>query len=255
MLRIIRVIGIVIFALLIGLSANALTEMYESGQLLEKYNSARKSNITLLGISVLALASLGYFELTRGRRIAARRGYGAKNYTANNEKKQVESQESTDIYAAPETDEGWQNRRTRGSGSHRKQDMDMTHIWMSMLRICCAILPILYLGLLLLSLIKIDPQSPAAWFIPTLTSFIILFSLVTAFGLFAKKPWGMTLGYILAVFNLLIFPIGTAIGLFLLMGLVGATPLFEVSPSDKRRRRKLKAKMKEARRRKHATVL
>ena len=91
MLRIIRVIGIVIFALLIGLSANALTEMYESGQLLEKYNSARKSNITLLGISVLALAILGYFELTRGRRLAARRGYGGKSYNSDSEKNHVES--------------------------------------------------------------------------------------------------------------------------------------------------------------------
>ncbi|MEE9367443.1 MAG: hypothetical protein V3V05_01125 [Pontiella sp.] len=222
---------------------------------MEKYNSARKTNITLLGISMIALISLGFFELTRGRRVAARRGYSGTAYKPDANEDMTEGLDSTNIYAAPKIDEGWQDRRMRGSGSRKNQQLDMTNVWMSMLRICCAIMPILYLGLLLICVLKIDPQSPSAWFIPMITSFVILFSLITAFGLFAKKIWGLTLGYILAIFNLLIFPIGTTLGMFLLMGLVGATPLFEVSSSDRKRKRKEKAKKKAAKKRVSAAVI
>ena len=243
MLRTLRIIGIVVFALLVGISANSLREMQETGTLLEKYNSSRKANITLLGFSFLSVGILGYFELSRIRRLTERRGYGGSAYSAT-EEKEVDGLDSASIYAAPATIDGWQGRRTRGSKSRHKEPMEMVSVWMGMLRVCCVLLPVLYVGLLLLSLMKIDSENTAAWLLPTLFSALTVFSLITAFGLFAKKGWGMTLGYLLAICNLLVFPFGTTIGLFLLMGLVGSSSLFIIPSSERRRQARRKAARK-----------
>jgi len=239
-----RVTGIVIFALLVGVSANSLYDMHESGQLLEKYNSSRKSNITLLGVSILALGVLGFFELTRVRRTEARRGYGGSAYDSDPEDA-VDGLDTTSIYAAPKTMDAWQGRRTHASKSRsRKQQFEMTDVWMGLLRICCIVLPLLYLGLLVINLIRMNAAEGVVWLLPTVFSALIFLSLVTAFGVFRKKGWGMSLGYVLAICNLLVFPFGTAIGLFLLMGLVGSTPLFAVPASERRRNARRKAAKK-----------
>jgi hypothetical protein len=106
------------------------------------------------------------------------------------------------------------------------------------------VLPVLYLGLMLMNLMKVDSEKGATWVFPAVFLALLVFSLFTALGLLRKKGWGMTMGYVLAICNLLVFPIGTAIGLFLLMGLVGATPLFEGSASERRSRARRKAEKK-----------
>jgi len=248
MLRILRIIGIVIFALLVGLSADSLRRMYETGQLMERYNSSRKSSLTLFSVSVLALSSLAYFELSRGRRQQLRRGYGAVRDSQNDDEDIVEGLDSTSIYAAPKTRDAWKGRRSGGSKSRSREQKDSANVWMGLLRICCAVFPLYFAGMLVVHIMKMDPQQELAWLLPSLFLSLTLFSVLTAFGVLAKKPWGLTLGYILAIVNLLVFPIGTAIGLFLLMGLVGSTPLFVVSARDKRRnaRRKSSGKSRAA---------
>ncbi len=75
MLRMLRILGIVVFASMIGFSANSLRKMHESGELLDKYNSQRKADITLLGVSFLAISALGYFEVSRVRRLGQWHGF------------------------------------------------------------------------------------------------------------------------------------------------------------------------------------
>ena len=235
MLRTLRIIGIVVFALLVGTSANSLRELHETGTLFEQYNSARKTNVTLLAFSLFSVGVLGYFELSRVRRVANRQRYGRSSRDAE-EEEVVSGLDTASIYAAPETLDGWQGRRTRGSKSRHKEPMEMVTVWMGLLRICCFILPVLYAALLVLSLMNADPENAVAWLIPTLFASLTLLSLVAASGLLAKKGWGMTLGYLLAICNLLVFPFGTALGLFLLMGLVGSTSLFATTSREHRRK-------------------
>ncbi len=121
MLRVIRIIGIVVFALLVGFSGNSLREMHENGELMERYNSGRKANITLLSVSVVGVVALSWFELVGARRRGKRPGYGVRHY--REEKAETPSdQDVTSIYSAPKSVDEWKSRRSsrgRPRGSSR----------------------------------------------------------------------------------------------------------------------------------------
>lgn len=242
MLRMLRITGIVIFAMLVGIAANNLWKMYENGNLTERYNSARKANITMMVFSVVAVGALGFFELSRIRRYSSRRGYGGARYTEDKEEQpKEEGLDSTSIYSAPPTIDAWQGRRTRSSKSRSKQKMEKSSIWMGLLRVCCVLMPLIYGGLLARNLLASSVTSELAWVLPAVYGWMVLLSAITAIGLMAKKTWGITLGYVLAICNLMIFPLGTALGLFLIMGLVGASAEFAVPEREKRRAARRKA--------------
>jgi hypothetical protein len=131
MLRVLRITGIITFAFLVGISANTLFEMHQRGSLLEKYNSSRKTNITLLGFSIFSLGALGYFEFSRIRRTAIRRGYGGSAYENEDDQDVDEGLDTTSIYSAPKTLDAWQGRRTHSAKSRSsRQQLDMTNVWM-----------------------------------------------------------------------------------------------------------------------------
>ena len=245
MLRVMRIIGIIIFACLVGLSANSLYEMYETGQLLDAYNSSRRSSLTLLGFSILALGVLGYFERKCVRKIMTRGiGFGRTRYDSEKEDV-VYEQDTTSIYAAPKTMDVWQGHRMNSlKPRNKKQKVAMTSVWMGILQICSVVFPLLYSGLLVRSLMKVDPENGLWWLFPSLFLALLIFSIFTGFGLMTKRAWGMQQGYLLAIFNLLIFPFGTAFGLFLLMGLVGSTELFAIPARERRRQAQNKASKK-----------
>lgn len=238
MLRGLRILGIIVFALLVTFSANTLKSMHESGALMDRYNHGRKANITLLAISVLAVGTLGWFELLSMRRRLIRRAYGERRYTDKREGEQVEGLDSTSIYASPETRDEWKVRRSSKSRQHRPRMADLkdqASFWMGLTRLCCVIMPILYLSLMGVRLINMDPTQEAAWLIPTGLGVLGAFSLIVAIGVFGLKTWGLSVGYVLAICNLVIFPYGTALGLFLLIGLVGSSSEFVLSQREKRR--------------------
>lgn len=237
MLRLLRIVGIVVFALLLALSANNLEKMHKNGELLERYNSDRKANITLVTLSVIVVGILGYFELTRHRRLQERRGYGSAHRTGKEPVDSGEAKDAADIYAAPKTIDDWQGRKARSPRSRHQQSADVAVSWMKLLRICCVVLPVLYIGMLFIILSKGQSELLVAVF-----AGMAAFSTIVLFGIIAKRIWGLTLGYLLAVFNLLIFPYGTAAGLFLLVGLVGATPLFALKDHQRRRYSREKSK-------------
>jgi hypothetical protein len=234
MLRLIRIIGILVFALMVAFSAASLKKMYENGKLMERYNNDRRANITLLAVSTLALGVLGFFELTRHRRIAARKGYGRSRYTDKKKADVIpESVDPTNIYAAPRTADAWNGRKTRTPRSHN-QPRETGDIWFGLLRICCMALPLFYVALLALHLIGAGGGSDSRWVLSVAWTFMALFSALAAFGIHGKKAWGATAGYVLAICNLVIFPWGTAFGLFLLIGLVGSSECFAEIAREKR---------------------
>ena len=241
MLRMLRIVGVVLFTFLVGLSANSLMEMHESGVLLEKYNSQRKADITLLVFSFIALGGLGYFELDRFNRASRRRTY-ADGPVSEERFEQTAGLDSTSIYAAPQTVDKWEGRRTRGSKSRHKTSKEIGYLWLSLLKVICIFLPLSYLGLMVFNLLSGRIDSRLNNLLLFLFGGLLLLSLVTLVGVMAKKSWGLSLGYILALCNLLIFPIGTVFGLFLMIGLVGASPIFaEVATTRRREQRRRRA--------------
>jgi hypothetical protein len=242
MLRMLRVIGIVVFAMLVGISAKALWKMHETGELLDRYNSARKANVTMLAFSIIALGTLGYFELTYARRLRDRKGYGGRRYQGEEaEGKLLSGHETANIYSAPATLDAWKGRRTRTSKSRHKQQLEMTGLWMGLLRICSVVMPMAYLGLMAMQLLNPVEDAAIAWVLPAVFAGMALLSIIVAIGIFGKKTWGMSLGYLLAICNLMVFPYGTGIGLFMLVGLVGASAEFAVPAREKRRAKRRNA--------------
>ena len=117
----------------------------------------------------------------------------------------------------------------------------MTGVWMGLLRLCCVLMPVAYLVQLVLHLLRPAEDAAVAWVLPAVFASLMLLSMIVAIGVFAKKAWGMSSGYLLAICNLMVFPVGTAIGMFLLMGLVGSSVEFAIPAREKRRQARRKA--------------
>jgi len=240
MLRVMRIVGVIIFSILIGLSANRLQRLYSRGELFERYNSERRANITLFIFSVGGLVVLGSLEYLQRKRMAIRRGYVPLKIKKD---LPVENQKVTCIYSAPETIDKWDVRKTRSSRSRSSDWVGITDFWMRVLRVCCAVVPVAYLYILTEYVINWVSVGMGNLFLTVLVVFLFVLSGVTSFGVFRRKMWGVNCGYALAIFHLLIFPIGTAVGLLMLVSLAGATP--EISTEvreNKRKARKEKRK-------------
>ena len=243
MLRLLRITGILFFAVLIGITASRLQDLYEAGTLFERYNSQRKADITLLIVSTLGVGILGFFEFIRTRLRLERHGYGSEK----KDKEAVsEGLDTTNIYSAPETIEDWRGRRTRASKSRHRQRMDPAAFWMGLLQVYCVILPVAYLCMLIVYLLSWLPRGTGHLALSILLPVLLLSSLLTSFGLLKKKLWGMYFGYAIAIFHLLIFPVGTVAGVLFLVVLVGVTSEFAIPSRERRRQALRKAKRKMA---------
>ena len=238
MLRILRIAGILFFALMIGVSANTLWTMNESGELFEKYNSRRKSNITIFGTSILAVGILGAFELSKARSRTPYQGFSRPQDDQDN--RPAAATRTTDIYAAPEHSDEWGSRKVYSRPGY-KHSIDLVVMWMALLRIFCFVLPTLYLVLLVAYMMQSDTIDPKYWVQVGVLGVMALVAFIAATGLCLQKTWGYTLGYVVAIINLLYFPYGTGLGLIVLVALVGAAPLFTVSDKDRRRAKRKKA--------------
>jgi len=252
MLRLLRIVGILFFAALIGSTAAQLRELYKAGTLFEQYNSQRKADITLLAVSICGLATLSAFEIFRSRRRSVRRSFVSMN---KGEQSVVGGLGENNIYDAPETVDKWQGRSVRIPKSRHRQVPEMTGLWMGVLRIYCLVLPVLYLYTLVNYLFFWLPSGAGNWFLSFLFPVLFLGAALTSAGILRKKTWGINIGYVMAIFHLLIFPLGTAVGLVMLFGLLGVASEFAI-PERKRRRKALRKAIRKARRKrlKSATV-
>jgi hypothetical protein len=233
MFRGLRIVGIIVFALLVGMSANVLWQMHESGELLERYNSRRKANVTLLAFSAIAVAALGAIEGMYLYRQGDRYRLGSSPLPV--EKDTADGLDSSSIYATPKTIDEWKIKRSPASKKHHHRSSKSRHApprdgsgaWFGWLRLCGVVLPLTYGTMLALHVMDpVHDSALVAWLFPALFAFMTLFSSIVAIGVFAKGSWALVSGYVLAMCSLLVFPVGTALGMFLLMGLVGASPVF-----------------------------
>ncbi|MDH3982125.1 MAG: hypothetical protein OES84_04405 [Kiritimatiellaceae bacterium] len=234
MLRLLRITGIVVFAVLIGLSANTIHSMHQSGELFEQYNSRRKAHFTLLGSSAIGLCCLAYFELTRHKRLDRRHGYHAPNSNSYDDK--TDGLDSTNIYTAPKVIDEWPGRNSRSSSSRKKRHSrslakdkpsGSAVVSLGVLRISCVLLPFAYAGFIAWKYTQVDAATEVVWLMRGFCVWLSVCSIITAIGIFLKKRWGMVFGYVLSISNLVVFPFGTGIGLLLLVGLLGAAPVFD----------------------------
>ena len=252
MRRILCITGLLFFAVLIGDTAGRLQRLYKEGILFEQYNSQRKSVITLFSVSIFGLATLGAFEISRSRRRFERRGFVSMNKGLE---PVVDGLGETNIYDAPEAVDKWQGRNVRIPKSRHRQVPEMSGLWMGVLRVYCVVLPVLYLYTLVNYLFFWLPSGAGNWLLSILFPVLFLGSALTSAGILRKRTWGIHFGYFMAIFHLLIFPLGTAVGLVMLFGLLGVTSEFAI-PERKRRRKALRKAMRKARRKrlKSATV-
>ena len=242
MLRLLRITGILFFAVLIGFTANRLQGLFEDGTLFDRYNSARKANITLLVVSTLGLIILGFFEFFRTRRRLERRGYAP---VEKEESPIDEGLDTASIYSSPEVVDPWNGRRTRTSRSRQHKKIEPARIWFGVLRIYSVVLPVVYSYVLANYLFFWLPDGVGNIILTILFPSLLLLSAATSYGLLKKKTFGLHCGYAIAIFHLLLFPWGTAAGLVLLVGLVGATSEFAIPARERRRLdRQKKAKRK-----------
>lgn len=245
MVRLLYISGMVFFAVLIGDTAHQLHELYEAGTLFDQYNSERRAAITLLTASSCGLATLCFIEVMRLRRRFEQPG--VVSMETEQEPVDDDPDSSTSIYAAPHTVDEWQGRQQRLSKitlSRRItlpdfQSLKMTGMWMSVLRVYCVVLPVIYSYTLLNYLLLWLPRGAENLAFSILFPLLLLGSVLTSVGILRKKPWGIKFGYAMAIFHLLIFPVGTAAGFVMLIALIGATSEFTV---PRRRFRRLSGK-------------
>lgn len=238
MLRALRIIGILVFALLVGLSAHRIQELYTSGKLFEQYNSERKANVTLLAFSVVGLGLLGFFELTRAKRLETRRGFAP---VEESDEPVDDGLDTANIYSSPESPDKWEGRRIRTSSDRHREPRKSEDFWLGLLRILSFSTPLVYTSLLVVCLSgQWVPLAVPLILLNGILGFMLVFSLVSAIGIMRKKTWGIKTGYAIAIIHLLFFPVGTAAGLILLIGLVGAAPVMILSPREQRREERAK---------------
>lgn len=239
MMRMLRVIGIIVFAIMLSISARSLWKMQAVGNLFDSYNSSRKASVTLCAVSLLALAALVSFETRRLGKSTGIRRFGEKRYTDELEESKVANASS--IYASPKSVDEWQGRKvvaSRSRNGRNKAARNLPGTCRCVLRISCLILPLAYVALFsLLYAHEAAGPSLGAWIYVLPCACLVLVAAITEVGVCMNKRWGLSMGYLLSILNLVIFPLGTAIGLLLLITLVMASPAFESS----RARRKVRA--------------
>lgn len=247
MVRLLYISGMVFFAVLIGDTAHRLQEMHRAGTLFDEYNSDRRAAITLLAVSSCGLAALCVIEIVRLKRRFEQPDFVSMG--PEQEAAEGDDSSSADIYAAPKTVDEWQERRSRLTISTRSwrpslQVLEISTLWMRVLRVYCGVLPVIYTYTFLNYLFLWLPCGAGNWILSILFPVLLLCSVLTAVGILRRKPWGIKFGYAMAIFHLLIFPFGTAAGFVMLIALMGATSDFapprrrirQVSGKSKRRK-------------------
>ncbi len=236
MLRVLRIVGIIVFVFLAGMSANTLREMYRSGELMEEYNSSRKANITLLCFSGLVLGGLGCLEVSYLRHRNQYRGYD-RSVPASPESNSDPALR-TDLYGAPKTQDEWNKRRKGSSRNHHrrhKRKIAVAEKWRYFLCGYGVVLSLIFISILTAHFL-IEGFGQELDMLTLIFGVLSVTSVLTVTGIMLKKKWGLFTGYISAICCLLIFPLGTAAALFLLIALIGVTPLFAASERQRRRR-------------------
>lgn len=243
MVRLLYISGMVFFAVLIGDTAHRLQEMYKAGTLFDQYNSERKAAITLLAVSSCGLGTLCLIEIVRLRRRFDHSGVAAWLEKEPEPEPELGDPAATSIYAAPQSIDEWpeRERQLRIRKTDRRRNLGINTLWMSVLRVYCGVLPVIYTYTLLNYLFLWLPSGGGDVALSILFPLLLLGSVLTTVGILRRKPWGIKYGYAMAIFHLLLFPVGTAAGFVMLIALMGASSEFT---TPRRRVRRVSGKVK-----------
>ena len=245
MLRFIRVLGIIISAVLLAWSAYSVRNVFSSGEAYEKYNTAGRSRSALLVFSLIAFGGLSFLEISNIKKKSEKIRYGQTRRTRNED--ETDGLDSSNIYSAPKSVDDWQSKQRRTMPRRHGNHVDFPKIWMSILSMLSLFLPVIYLGTLMWLWTSAEEVTTVTWFIRGYLMFVGLFSVIAAIGIITSRIWGQACGYCLATLNLLMFPYGIALGLILLVCLMGANPSFVTAAEQRKKRRKHRARRMRAR--------
>lgn len=237
MLFFVRVVALVIFSALVGICANWINGMCADGSFFEAFNSDRRASITLLSASLLGVVSLSGFEVSL--LMKRWRSRQRDNVDFYGDEEDVDA--SPDIYALPKTDAGWVRSRRHSSSKKRSSRSQhrsgagerSTSIWLAIINVYAVLLPVLYL-LLFAGCLYLKKDTPI---ILTALALMLLLSVLVAIGLFRRSAGGLILGLFVSVIHLVIFPIGTFVGLVFLLALIGSSASFRPSKRQRGRNR------------------
>ena len=218
MLRGMRVVGIITFAGLTAWSAYSIRSMYRTGELYEEYNTDDRAMTALLAFSVIGLGGLGYLEAFCALRASRKRGFRCPEPHED----EVDGTDTTSIYCAPKSVDDWASKQRRTKPRNRGVQVEFSQVWMRFLKFGAFCLPLVYSLLLAFRWDSLGAETSLDWLFRGYLITLLVCSAIAAVGIMHSRIWGQVYGYVLSVLNLLLFPYGTAIGLILLISLVGA---------------------------------
>ena len=231
MLRLLRILGIVVCAVFLGLAARSLLD----GDL-----ERNQVDVAVFSVSFFLFASLAAFEVSYGirRQRRHRRKFSGSRSATEPEAEREPAGRPADIYAVPPTQEDWKSRRrSHASGrSRRRRTKKSGMVWLVILRILCVAYSLIYLGILLAALPWDGVKGPGTWTIPAIFMSLFLLSIAATIGAFVTTIWGLVVGFVLMLANLPLGAYGLAQGALLLLVLLGAMPLFFESPHERHSR-------------------
>jgi hypothetical protein len=131
------------------------------------------------------------------------------------------------------------NRRQRHRSLTQERNFasEMSAICMMILRILSATLPFFYAAVLAVIDTHGVAETVGVWVFAFICLLVAVLSILFAVSVFMETTWGLVMGYLLAMLNLIVFPIGTGVGIFLLVLLLGASPAMVAMPRGRDRLR------------------
>jgi hypothetical protein len=185
--------------------------------------------VTLLVFSVIGFGLIGFLEIHLLRQRRSRQVGLPVSRTGD---PLQDGANTASIYSAPKTLEKWKGHRKRSSRPSHLKFGKAAKFWLGLLQIISFATPLVYTLLFAACLAGWMGWSSA---LCGMFGFMLVLSLVSVAGIVRGEAWGLVAGFAIAIIHLLVFPAGTAAGLILLAGLVGATPWFLLSPREQRR--------------------
>ncbi len=191
MLRILRIVGTICFALTLGFAANSVHLMHDEQGALSEPNPVPWAGIILGAVCIAGLVILGSFELRRLIRASRKHR---------------------------------QSHRSRSMKKDPNAEPEMAQIWMMVLRVFSVALPFAYAGIFAVVDTRPFLQTLGIWVFASICLLLAVLAILFAVSVFIEGTWGWVTGYLLAIMNLIVFPVGTGVGLVLLLLLFGASP-------------------------------
>jgi len=177
----------------------------------------------VIWVSVLAtlLSVLFYFELSAQRAYRAMR---RRRVSLEKQRNTVSSGNTTSIYALPPTKEEWdvvrKYRSSRKRHGHKHHHHSATSKGWGIYINIIAIFWVMTYVLMAAGYTAVTFYRGGEPIIAFLLWIMMLFVSAAAAGILQRRQWGQSLGFVLCVLHLIVFPVGSIFGLLMSLGLI-----------------------------------